>query len=148
MTLLNGFIDFYPTPHIPPQPASQWFPLLGYRPKVHWANQKNQVVHNPGAIPDSRYLATADSTVVFEAAYSTFQEREGAKLFSNIADSNRTQLCAIVHSVPESVEGKHLRGLVKQVRKVAEEVYITHLSTDYYSSFGAKWTEFVDLMAA
>ncbi|CAP85942.1 hypothetical protein E8E15_005319 [Penicillium rubens] len=106
------------------------------------------VVHNPGAIPDSRYLATADSTVVFEAAYSTFQEREGAKLFSNIADSNRTQLCAIVHSVPESVEGKHLRGLVKQVRKVAEEVYITHLSTDYYSSFGAKWTEFVDLMAA
>jgi hypothetical protein len=34
-------------------------------------------------------------------------------------------------------KGKHLRGLVKQVRKVAEEVYITHLSTDYYSSFGA-----------
>ncbi|CAG8073709.1 unnamed protein product [Penicillium nalgiovense] len=106
------------------------------------------VVHNPGAVPDSRYLATADSTVVFEAAYTTFQEREGAKLFTNIADSNRTQLCAIVHSVPESVEGKHLRSLVKQVRKVAEEVYITHLSTDYYASFGGKWTEFVDLMAA
>ncbi|KGO69940.1 Spherulation-specific family 4 [Penicillium italicum] len=106
------------------------------------------VVHNPGAVPDSRYLATADSTVVFEAAYTTFQERQGAKLFTNIVDSNRTQLCAIVHSVPEDVEGKALRGLVKQVRKVADEVYITHLSTDYYASFGAKWTEFVDLMAA
>ncbi|KAJ5520395.1 Spherulation-specific family 4 [Penicillium fimorum] len=106
------------------------------------------VVHNPGAVPDSRYLATADSTVVFEAAYTTFQERQGAKLFTNIEDSNRTQLCAIVHSVPESVEGTELRSLVKQVRKVADEVYITHLSTDYYASFGAKWTEFVDLMAA
>ncbi|KAJ9493135.1 hypothetical protein VN97_g151 [Penicillium thymicola] len=106
------------------------------------------VVHNPGAVPDSRYLATADSTVVFEAAYTTFQERQGAKMFTNIADSNRTQLCAIVHSVPEAVEGKALRSLVKQVRQVADEVYITHLSTDYYASFGAKWTEFVDLMAA
>lgn len=85
---------------------------------------------------------------MFEAAYTTFQERQGAKLFTNIADSNRSQLCAIVHSVPESVEGKDLRSLVKQVRKVADEVYITHLSTDYYASFGAKWTEFVDLMAA
>lgn len=107
-----------------------------------------QVVHNPGAVPDSRYLATADSTVVFEAAYNTFQERQGAKLFTDIADSNRTQLCAIVHSVPEEVEGKSLRGLVKEVRKVADEVYITHLSTDYYASFGDKWTEFVELMAA
>ncbi|CAI7606686.1 unnamed protein product [Penicillium glandicola] len=106
------------------------------------------VVHNPGAVPDSRYLASADSTVVFEAAYTTFQERQAAKLFANIADSNRTQLCAIVHSVPDSVEGKALRSLVKQVRKVADEVYITHLSTDYYASFGDKWTEFVDLMAA
>ncbi|CAI7639028.1 unnamed protein product [Penicillium viridicatum] len=106
------------------------------------------VVHNPGAVPDSRYLATADSTVVFEAAYATFQERQGARLFTNIADSNRTQLCAIVHSVPDAVEGKALRSLVKQVRQVADEVYITHLSTDYYASFGGKWTEFVDLMAA
>ncbi|KAJ5592778.1 hypothetical protein N7537_009682 [Penicillium hordei] len=106
------------------------------------------VVHNPGAVPDSRYIATADSTVVFEAAYTTFQERQGAKLFTNITDSNRSQLCAIVHSVPDAVEGKALRSLVKQVRQVADEVYITHLSTDYYASFGAKWTEFVDLMAA
>ncbi|KAJ5970921.1 uncharacterized protein N7479_000839 [Penicillium vulpinum] len=106
------------------------------------------VVHNPGAVPDSRYLATADSTVVFEAAYTTFQERQGAQLFTNIANSDRTQLCAIVHSVPDTVEGKELRGLIKDVRQVADEVYITHLSTDYYASFGDKWDEFVGLMAA
>jgi hypothetical protein len=50
--------------------------------------------------------------------------------------------------VPDDIEGKSLRGLVKEVRKVADEVYITHLSTNYYASFGDKWTEFVDLMAA
>lgn len=41
-----------------------------------------------------------------------------------------------------------MRGLVKEVRKVADEVFITHLASDYYASFGEKWTEFVDLMAA
>jgi hypothetical protein len=53
-----------------------------------------------------------------------------------------------VHSVPGDIEGKSLRSLVKQVRKVADEVYITHLSTNYYAAFGDKWAEFVDLMAA
>ncbi|KAF7163456.1 hypothetical protein CNMCM5623_008357 [Aspergillus felis] len=105
------------------------------------------VVHNPGAIPDARYLSTADSTVVFEATYDTFQERHGANLFTAIPESNRSQLCAVIHSVPESVEGSALRGLVKQVRKVADEIFITHLNTDYYASFGQQWPEFVDLMA-
>jgi hypothetical protein len=105
-------------------------------------------VHNPGAVPDSRYLSTADSTVVFEETYGTFQERHGAKLLTAIPDSNRTQLCAVIHSVPSSVEGSGLRGLVKQVRSVADEVFITHLSSNYYASFGTKWAEFVDLMAA
>lgn len=112
------------------------------------ANDCCQVVHNPGAVPDSRYLASADSTVVFEGTYTSFQERQGANLFTDIPDSNRTQLCAVIHSVPDTVEGSELRGLVKESRKVVDELYITHLSTDYYASFGSKWTEFVDLMAA
>lgn len=106
-----------------------------------------QIVHNPGAVPDSRYLPTADSTVVFEETYTTFQERHGAKLLTAIPESNRTQLCAVIHSVPSTVEGSKLRGLVKQVRSVADEVFITHLSSDYYASFGANWAEFVGLMA-
>lgn len=85
---------------------------------------------------------------MFEGTYSSFQERNKAKLFTTIPDSNRTQICAVIHSVPDSVEGSELRGLVKEVRKVADELFITHLSSDYYASFGAKWTEFVGLMAA
>ena len=93
-------------------------------------------------------MSTADSTVVFEESYSTFQERHGAKLLADIPGSNRTQLAAVIHSVPENVEGSNLRGLVKKARSVADEVFITHLSTDYYANFGTKWAEFVDLMAA
>jgi len=67
-------------------------------------------------------------------------------LFTAIPDSNRSQLCAVIHSVPDSVEGSKLRSLVKEARKVADELFITHLSTDYYASFGSQWSEFVDLM--
>lgn len=86
--------------------------------------------------------------MVFEGTYSTFQERVGAKLFNAIPNSNRTQLCAVIHSVPDTEEGPKLRTLVKEARNVADEIFITHLSTDYYASFGAQWTDFVDLMAA
>lgn len=107
-----------------------------------------QVVHNPGVVPDYRYLPTADSTIVFEGTYDTFQERHGAKLFESIKNSNRSQLCAVVHSVPDTVRGNHLRSLVKQLRQVADEIFVTHLSTNYYASFGDGWGEFVDLVAA
>lgn len=85
--------------------------------------------------------------MVFEETYDTFLQRRGARLFRNIPNSNRTQLCAVIHSVPDNVEGSELRGLVKEVRKVADEIFITHLSTDYYANFGGKWEEFVNLMA-
>ncbi|RJE23052.1 Cell surface [Aspergillus sclerotialis] len=122
--------------------------LTSFVKKMPGLGPDNFVVHNPGVVPDSRYLASADSTVVFEATYDTFLERQGADLFRNIPDSNRSQLCAVIHSVPDNIEGPELRGLVKRVRRVADEIFITHLSTDYYSSFGNKWDQFVDLMAA
>ncbi|KAL4901307.1 hypothetical protein BDW74DRAFT_85032 [Aspergillus multicolor] len=105
------------------------------------------VFHNPGVVPDSRYLSTADSTVVFEATYDTYLERNGARLFETIPDSDRSQLCAVIHSLPDSVEGSDLREFVKQVRRIADEIFITHLSTNYYASFGNKWDDFVSLMA-
>lgn len=85
---------------------------------------------------------------MFEETYSTFQERLGANLLTPIRGKDRTQRAALIHSVPESVEGSELHHLIKTVRKVADEVFITHLSTDYYAKFGSKWAEFVDLISA
>lgn len=115
-------------------PSSQSAPLTSH-----------QVVHNPGAVPDPRYLATADTTIIFEEAYSTFQERYQANLLADIPCNGTA---ALIHSVPDSVKGPELRDLVRTVRKVADEVFITHLAEHYYASFGAMWAEFVDLMAA
>lgn len=99
-------------------------------------------------IPDSRYLSLADSTVVFEATYNTFHERQEARLFEEIPDSHRSQLCAVIHSVPDIVQGSKLRAFVKQARRVvADELFITHLSTDYYASFSNRWDEVVSAMA-
>ncbi|KAL1986696.1 hypothetical protein VTN96DRAFT_5901 [Rasamsonia emersonii] len=108
---------------------------------------ENFVVHNPGAVPDPRYLPTADSTVVFEDTYETFVQRNNAKMFTNIADGNRTELCVIIHSVPDSIQASALRSLVKDTREVADEVFITHLSSDFYANFDPNMGEFVDLMA-
>ncbi|KAF9892844.1 hypothetical protein FE257_000433 [Aspergillus nanangensis] len=142
-------IFFDETPQVyDPNVLSYFEDLTAFVKATPGLGPDNYVVHNPGAIPDARYLSTADSTVVFEATYDTFQERHGARQFEEIPSSNRSQLCAVIHSVPESVEGSKLRGLVKQVRRVAEEVFITHLDTDYYANFGDGWKEFVDLMAA
>jgi len=108
----------------------------------------NFVVHNPGTVPDPRYLVSADSTVIFEDTYETFQERNRARMFSDIANSNRSQLCCVIHSVPDHVAGRKFRGLVKDARKVADEIFITHLTERYYESFDGRWGEFVDLVAS
>lgn len=104
-------------------------------------------MHNPGAVPDSRYLEAADSTVVFEETYDTFKERVKANVLRDIPDSDRGQLCCVIHSVPTNVTDSSLRDLVKDARKVADEVFVTHLSEDYYAGFGEGWKEFVELMA-
>lgn len=105
-------------------------------------------MHNPGAVPDSRYLETADSTVVFEETYNTFQERVKANVLRDIPNSDRGQLCCVIHSVPNNVTDTNLRDLVKDARNVADEVFVTHLSEDYYAGFGEGWKDFVELMAS
>jgi hypothetical protein len=105
-------------------------------------------MHNPGAVPDSRYIETADSTVVFEETYDTFQERVKANVLRDIPDSDRGQRCCVIHSVPDNVIDTDLRDLVKDARVIADEVFVTHLKEDYYAGFGQGWQDFVDLMAA
>lgn len=107
-----------------------------------------QVVHNPGAVPDSRYLETADSTVILEDTYDTFLERQGADMLTNISHGNRSQVCAIVHSAPSFQNNSQMRNFIKQLRGVANEMFVTDLSQNYYSNFGGVWADFVALMAA
>ena len=69
---------------------------------------------------------------MFEETYNTFQTRNGANLFTAIPNSDRSQLCAVIHSVPNSVEGPKLRSLVKEARKVVYPEPVLFL--DFFSA--------------
>ena len=86
--------------------------------------------------------------MIFEATYDTFQEHNTVAMFDSVPNGYRSKLCCIIHSVPATVTGRKFRRLVKDARKVADEVFVTHLSEDYYASFDSRWGEFVKLMAS
>jgi hypothetical protein len=109
-----------------------------------------QIIHNPGAIPDQRYMSSADCTVVFEETYATFtsdsDDANNAKALKAIHDP-RSDLCLVMHSIPPTLKRGDFRTLVDDVRKVAGSIFMTDLDTDYYADFSGRWREFVDDMA-
>jgi Spherulation-specific family 4 len=109
-----------------------------------------KVIHNPGSVPDEAFLKLADSTVIFEDTYHTFETRVSNAIFSASALSmvDRSKLACVIHSIPEDLEGQDWRNLGQQARKIAGDVFMTELSEHYYANFAPKWGEFVDAMAA
>lgn len=103
------------------------------------------VVHNPGCVPHKAFLGLADTTVVFEDAYATFQQRQEAKLLDKVGD--RSKLACLMHSVPEKMDGIEWRRMMREVRNVAGMVFITDLASGYYSNFGNCWERFANGMA-
>ncbi|KAG9243218.1 Spherulation-specific family 4 [Calycina marina] len=104
------------------------------------------IIHNPGTIPDARYLALCNMTIVFEGSYDTYQQHnlsDTIKSFCKDSGCVRNSLAVVVHSVPPTIDAKVEKSMLKDVRKLAAGVFITSLSTDYYSSFGQSWGAFV-----
>ena len=104
-------------------------------------------MHNPGTIPDLRYMLSADCTVVFEESLQTFLVRDSVKTLLALTE-NRSQLCVVMHSIPTFKTKEQFHSLVLEVRKVAGSLFMTDLNTDYYARFSPRWTEFVQVMAA
>ncbi|EAW24740.1 spherulation-specific family 4 protein [Aspergillus fischeri NRRL 181] len=91
------------------------------------------VIHNPGAIPDSRYsnIDGTDVTVVFEQSYQEYQTKHASLM---ALPANRTAYSYMIHSVPSMNNGT-LRGLVQDLSERAEYVFLTTLSQNFYESF-------------
>ncbi|KAE9364773.1 hypothetical protein N431DRAFT_421961 [Stipitochalara longipes BDJ] len=109
------------------------------------------IIHNPGTIPDPRYLASANLTVVFEGSYSTYKSSKMHKSISSFqrsSKSKREALACIVHSVSSPTSGKRqtANDIIKELRGLAGSVFVTGLSVDYYAAFGERWQDFVDDM--
>lgn len=109
---------------------------------------KLQIIHNPGTIPDARYLSSADLTVVFEGTYSTYQSysfHKSMTAFQSEAKEGRNALAAIVHSLPEDLsEGKE-KKLVGDLRRSVGSLFVTGLGVgvDYYAGFWEGWLGWV-----
>ena len=108
-----------------------------------------KIIHNPGTIPDVRYLASCNMTVVFEGTYATYQQHDFGKTiksFRGAPNSDRDDLAVIIHSVPLTLGEKEKKKIVKDVKKLAAGVFITDLSVDYYASFARGWDDFVKIV--
>lgn len=106
-------------------------------------NAVQQVIHNPGAIPDARYNDTnTDITVVFEQSYQEYQTKQ-----TDLAalPKDRKGYAYMVHSVPFQSESS-LRKFVNQLSQRAEYLFATTLSQDFYESFDPRWANFTDVV--
>ncbi|OGM43279.1 spherulin 4-like cell surface protein [Aspergillus bombycis] len=83
----------------------------------------NNVVMNPGTIPDNAYLEIPDSTVIFESPHSRFQEALAGDEFDRVKNIDKARLSSMVTSVPT---GTDLAGLVGQLRDITGHIYLSN----------------------
>ncbi|KAK4981133.1 hypothetical protein LTR28_004546 [Elasticomyces elasticus] len=95
------------------------------------------VVHNPGTIPDARYLLLADMTVVFENTYEVLTDGDCLPRLKALAAAyTPDRLACIVHSVPDAIaSGAGVHALMDELKEVASAVFVTELCQDYYAHF-------------
>lgn len=106
------------------------------------------VINNPGTIPDILLLKGPDVTVVFEGEYDAYETHNIGQAIASLERRipTGTEVACIMHSVPKAIAKWEMEETVQELRKVADSVFITELSADYYSSFGPSWKAFVDEM--
>jgi hypothetical protein len=108
-----------------------------------------QIIHNPGTIPDARYLSSCNISIVFEGTYSTYHAYGFDKIISSFqskAHCERDALACMIHGLPANISSNDLNGLVRDVRSIAGSAFMTGLSVDYYASFWSGWAGFVNEM--
>lgn len=107
------------------------------------------IIHNPGTIPDARYLDSCNLSVVFEGTYSTYQIygfKDSLASFHSTAKTTRDALGVIIHNLPSTISTTDQERFLGDVRDVAGSIFVTGLSTNYYASFWEGWGAFVDEM--
>ncbi|PVH67459.1 spherulin 4-like cell surface protein, partial [Cadophora sp. DSE1049] len=105
------------------------------------ADNPPQIIHNPGVIPDTRYNDTnTDITVVFEQSYPVY-----ISMIDILAalPGDRSKYSYIVNSVPSTIKGG-MKKFVDEISRRAEFLFVTDNTEDFYESFGAGWTNFVE----
>lgn len=99
------------------------------------------MIHNPGVIPDPAYNDTnTDITVVFEDSYPAYQV---ALASLTALPKHRSEYSFMINDVP-IMDLVSLQKFVGQLSDLAEYLFLTDLSVNYYESFGSIWTNFTN----
>ncbi|KAI9929631.1 hypothetical protein ASPWEDRAFT_110012 [Aspergillus wentii DTO 134E9] len=104
---------------------------------------ENQVVMNPGTVPDTAYLDIPDLTVIFESPYSQFLEAVEANEFKSIKGVDSKKLASMVYDIPGTVD---LSSLVQQLCDISGQTYLSNTNT--YQAYDSLWGEVVSLLTA
>jgi hypothetical protein len=107
-------------------------------------NTTEQVVRNPGVVPDSRFAsANTDITVVFEESWQVWQARN-----ASVASLPRARhaYSLMLNSVPvDTMSNATLGGLLNNMSSTAEYLFVTSKTENFYESFQPDWLRFVGL---
>ncbi|KAH8656619.1 cell surface spherulin 4-like protein [Tricladium varicosporioides] len=108
------------------------------------------IIHNPGRLPDPRYLPSCTMSVVFEGTFQTYVDETMQKNITTYQKRwgvKREKLGCIVHSLPTNTTEKQERDIVTELKGVAANVFLTGLAEQYYERFWDGWNGFVNVMA-
>lgn len=101
------------------------------------------VIRNPGTIPDPRFNDTnTDVVVFFESDYTSYQNQVSSL---QAQPDTRSKYSIMVNSAPSMSTGG-LRNYVVGLSRLAEYLFITDNTQDYYESFGSDWNEFTSVV--
>lgn len=94
-------------------------------------------------IPDARYnLTNTDITVVFEESYANYLT--GVKSLEALP-TTRSNYSIMIHSVPDLSSSK-MKDFVDDVSPLAQYLFITNNTANYYESFAGDWAEFASVV--
>jgi len=101
------------------------------------------VIRNPGTIPDPVFNDTnTDVVVFFEDDYTSYQNQVSSL---QSQPNTRSKYSILVNSVPSMSTGG-LRTYVDGLSRLAEYVFVTDNTQNYYESFGSDWNEFTSVV--
>ncbi|TQS37199.1 hypothetical protein Golomagni_02335 [Golovinomyces magnicellulatus] len=108
------------------------------------------IIHNPGLIPDSRYMPYCDISVIFEESYSKYQRSDFSAIaaFQKAANVRQEAIACIIHSLPNTLQSSERRLLIQDLCSFSNHIFLTGLSQDYYAQFWENWPLFVADTAA
>ncbi|RKF53105.1 spherulin domain protein [Golovinomyces cichoracearum] len=91
------------------------------------------IIHNPGLIPDSRYMKYCDISVIFEESYSEYQRCDFLAIaaFQKAANVRQEAIACIIHSLPNTLQSSERKLLIQDLWCVSLFLLFSEIESGY-----------------